>query len=158
MEKKKRSIGVMIFGILMILGALIQLPGNLEMLKLLSNPLPEIIVVGRYYLIKLLLILGIAAGVGILCLKNIFRKIALFTSAFVIFDYLIELPFFALRNIPNFIEQQVKEIIAKSPMIPASALSSILWTTIVMSWIIDFGFSLCVIYFFTRPKVKEQFK
>ena len=48
--------------------------------------------------------------------------------------------------------------IRDADIISLETLSVVGWTGIIMAWIIDFGFSAAVIYFFTRPKVKEQFK
>ncbi|MGA2775646.1 MAG: hypothetical protein ABSE81_06265 [Candidatus Omnitrophota bacterium] len=156
--EKKRSVGIIVFGILMILGSLVQLPVGISSYSVLLKPLPESVIIVRDCIMKLLLILGAISGVGILWLKDIFRKIAVFLSVLVILDYIIQLPFFVLKNIPDFIHQQTIKTTAMNPTISQHFHSSLLWTSAILAWAIDIGFAICVIYFFTRPKVKDQFK
>lgn len=157
---KKRSKGVTIFGILLILSCLFQMLGltKADTWKLLFQPLPEGIVYIRFLISVIVLILGVISGIGVLFLKDIFRKIALFLGFFALYAYLIEAPFFTFRNMPQFIKQAAMHAAATIPGVVESTYSLVLWTTMIISWIIDLGFAICLIYFFTRTKVKAQFK
>ena len=83
---------------------------------------------------------------------------ALIIASYSIFTYLIEAPLFCFRNFPKLVEQSLAETIAKAPNISSSTLSLILWVSIILFWAIDFSFAIYLIYFFTRSKIKEQFK
>lgn len=156
--EKKRSIGVTIFGILFILGSLFQMLGlKVADYKFMFQPLPEKIILIRYFISVAVLILGVITGIGLLRLKNIFRKMALFLGFFTLYTYILESPFFVFKNMPEYVEQQFISI-ASTGAIPESIIYAILWTSIIVSLVIDFGFAGGLIYFFTRPKVKEQFR
>ena len=154
--EKKRSIGVTIFGILLILGALFQMLGSkLDVYKFMFQPLPERIILIRYFISIILLILGVITGVGILRLKDIFRKIAIFIGFFTLYTYIVEGPLFAFKSMPKFVELQLAGLVSAGE-IPESIIYPVIWGSIIISAIIDFGFAVCLIYFFTRPQVKEQ--
>lgn len=156
---RKRSLGVIVLGILSILGAAIQLlSGKFGDYKVFFQPLPEKIILAHYFLIKILLVLGIISGIGILLLKNTFRKIAVFLSFCTIFNYLVEGPFFIFRNVPKYIDSLSLNIASQTKSVSLSFISSLLWNYTIIAWIIDFSFAILIIYFFTRPKVKEQFR
>ncbi|MCX5705399.1 MAG: hypothetical protein NTZ92_05030 [Candidatus Omnitrophica bacterium] len=158
--EKKRSIGVTIFGILLILGALFQFSAGfvLNSYKVLFQPLPGIIIIIRFFVAMIMLAAVLVSGIGIFFLKNIFRRIILIAALYSLYTYLIEGPLFCFRNFPKFIDQQVIEYSSKMSDIPLSVLSTVLWSSTIIFWAIDFGFAIALIYFFTRPKVKEQFK
>lgn len=156
MNDKKRPAGAIVFAILIIIGSLLQLPYNIVSARLLLQPLPENIIQIHFFIIKITLLLAIISGVGILCSRNIFRKIAVFLGIFNIVDYFIEIPFFLLRNFPGYINQPVAEL-TKNSSIPPDVFSTIYWVLTIIGWIIDFGFAVAMVYYFTRRRVKEQF-
>ena len=101
--EKKRSKGVTIFGILIIVGSLYQVLGlRFSDYRFLFQPLPEGVIMLRFSISAILLILGIITGIGLLGLKNIFRKIALFLGFYAIFTNLFEAPFFTFRHLPRY--------------------------------------------------------
>jgi hypothetical protein len=154
----KRSPGVLVLAILFILGALIQLPSvKFDDYKIFFQPLPEKVIIVHYFFIKVLLILGIISGIGILLLKNIFRKIAVFLSAYTIFNYLVEGPFFIFRNVPQYINNLSLNISSQTKSVSLSFISGFLWNYTIIAWVLDFSFAILIIYFFTRSKVKDQF-
>ncbi len=157
--KEKRSRGVTVFATLIIIGSLLQiLASRFDDYNILHQPLPENLIFAYFLTVTSFLILGLIAAIGLFSLKNIFRKTILLTSAFCIFTYLFSGIFFMFRNLPIFIEKEAMKALAKCPTISESILLSTLWVSVILGSIIDFGFSICVIYFFTRPSVKEQFK
>lgn len=156
---KKRPKEVIIFATLIILGSLYQMFAlKLDLFKTLLQPLPEKIILAHFFISATLLILGVISAIGILYLKNTFRKIVLFIAFYTLYTYLIESPLFILRNFHIFVEQSTIEFISRHPDIPASFVSLATWSFAIITWIIDFTFAICLIYYFTRPKVKEQFR
>ncbi len=154
--EKKRSRGVTILAVLLILGCLSQLSISYASYKWLFQPLPQRIILAHYYLMKIILILGITCAVGIFYLKDIFRKIAIYLSLFTLFSYLIEFPVFILRNVPAYIEEQIYNAFMQGYFTPPVRV--LIWGLFIAGWVIDICFALFWIYFFTRPRVKEQFK
>lgn len=110
----------------MIIGSLVQLPSPLAYVAILLKPLPAPVIIAWHFILKLLLILGIISGIGILCFKDIFRRIAVFLSILNISSYIIETPL-ALKNMPNFVDQQVMKVMAINPIIPQHVHYSMLW-------------------------------
>lgn len=158
--EKKRPIGVTVFGILIILGALFQIISGLDFAryKFLFQPLPEQLIRVRYFITMLILVLSLVSGVGVLFLENIFRRIILFTAFYSLYTYLLEAPFFCFRNYSNFIIQESMGAASKIPDISTSTYSATLWAATIFFWVVDFSFAICLIYYFTRPKVEDQFE
>lgn len=151
---KKRPLGVIIFGILLIVSAWERLPWlNFHFYIWYFQPLPEKIILARYIISVLMGIVELASGIGILFLKNIFRRCALFLAFFSILTIYWKHPHFVFQKI-------VKEIIdasyTKTPL-NESVISSIAWTAVKIASVVTFVFSICLIYYFTRPKIKELF-
>jgi len=147
----KRPLGVIIFGILLIFGALFQMRGlSTDTYKFLFQPLPKKIILVRYYISLTMILLGIVSGIGIFFLRSFFRKTVLFIGFYILYNYLVEGPLFVFRKLPKYIRQII-------PTTAEPRVSFILWTTIIVNFIIEFCFSICLIYYFTRPKVKRAF-
>lgn len=155
----KRSTGITVFSVLLIVGALYSLMGmsNVEGWNFLFQPLPEIFIQIRYFITVFVIALALISGVGILFLKDYFRKIIIFTTFFTFFSYLIEGPLIIYRNLPGFVEQQAALLAIEAPDISLKGVSAVLWFFVIFSYVIDFCFAICLVYFFTRPKVKQQF-
>ena len=159
-----RSRGVTIICVLIILVCLWSILGSIkggwevseDVIKRFQ-PLPNIVIVPLFYMEKMLPLIGLIAAIGILFLKDIFRKGILFTSAFNVILYILESPLL-FRNIPNTINEQFTRISSTNSDISQPVFFSIALMIVIAYVIIDCGFSVGVIYFFTRPKVKEQFK
>lgn len=150
--KNKKSVGIIVFGVLIILGSLHESLGlRLDHFRFLLQPLPDKVIVFRYFVFVIMIVLGLVAGIGVFFLRNIFRKMLLFIGFYNISTYLVDGPFL-IRNGPKYIEQQISSL-------PSVTIGpSLLWITTLMTFAIDLSFAICLIYFFTRPKVKEQFK
>ena len=158
--ENKRSKGVTIFAILLIVSALVGLAAVLdpETIKEQYRSLPESIVTIRYYISIIVVIGALVSGIGLFSLKNIFRKLTILVCSFGLYGYIIELPFILLKSIPSLIEKKALEIVATTPGIPAEVHIKGLWVAIITFWTIDFLFLFCLLFYLTRPKVKEQFK
>lgn len=122
--------------------------------------LPDRIIIVRYFVSIGLRIVGLIAGIGILFRKNLFRRLALALSFFTILTIYWKHPINCFRIIFDRIGQQIlaTSAIADQALTVIKLLQSVMWVTLVIVYIIDLGFSICLIYYFTRPKVKEQFR
>jgi len=157
--EKKISKGVVSFGILHIVYySFFMLQYNLEDARYLLQPLPEGIILSDFFITKAILVLGVISGIGILRLKNVFRKTALFVGFYTIISYLSIVSFIESNNVLGFLEKKAAYLISTAPHISESAASTILWTSVIIGDAIHLIFTFGLIYFFTRPKVKEQFK
>jgi len=152
--EKKRSVGVRVFGILLILSSLYKSLGFMHqnfynIFKILMQPLPDGIILVRFYFGAILQLIAIIAGIGVIFFKNIFRKLVLFFGSFVLYSYIFEMPVFGFRNLPKLIEQKV---------VHTGIAESTIWAMMIIPWLLDFCFAVVILYFFTRPEIKEQFK
>lgn len=155
----RKPIAIIIFGILLILGALYQVQGlNLDAYRLFFQPLPEQLIISRYFISIAMLVLGFITGIGVMFRKNIFRKSAIFIGCFILYTYVIELPLLVFKNISQYVDQQVVAILSTTPNITEAQASWSLWSVIVVSFAVEIIFSICLIFVFTRPKIKGQFK
>ncbi len=154
--------GVIIFSVLIIIGSLLGLKYLVFMPEhyktVLSSKMSESVIFYRYIGSISVRLLTIAVAVGLLFNKEICRKfmilIALLTIIFIYWKH------------PSFIlEEGAKEVAAACSSSGAcnaqlkDFISGYLpWIMLVLLYIRDIGFSLAVIYYFTRPKIKERFK
>jgi len=148
------------FSVVIISGALVELLSVLDYAscKFLLRPLPENVIFVHHLFSEACLVALLIAGIGILYLKDIFRKIILFVSCFTLFTYLIEAPLI-VRNIPEHINRQAANLAALPfNQLPLSTWLTCLWIATAVVCALDFGFALFGLYYFTRPKIKALFK
>lgn len=103
-------------------------------------------------------VVGIIAGIGLLKLSEAMRKTSIVINSL---DFLLGVPlfYFALRDIRLYsyavvLSQGLDEVIKSNINLLAN---SIFYSIIFISYL-TFALNLLLIFFFTRPKVKEQFK
>lgn len=138
--KKKRLVGIITLAVLLILGSLEQIINwtSINSYRMLARQLPESFIIFRFFAAKFFIVIGLITGVGLLFRKNAYRIIAIFIGVYLsVYYYLIEGPL----SIKNLISYGVKIDLA-----------------IIMKMLGEFTFGLCLIYYLTRPKVKEMFR
>jgi len=142
--EKKRSVGVTRMGIIMLLYALLLLLGVTIMIQPI-RPWSAGILAGAI----LLGIIYLVSSIGILATRNWGRVLAVYLSAFLLLPIVIITIWILVSIISGYVERggggPGSEVIA----FPMLAL------TISLPFILP---PLMFFYFFTRPKVKEQFK
>ncbi len=150
---EKRPLGVTIFGILLIWISLQRIPWlSFNVYRYYFQSLPEKIILIRYFISVSMGILKLASGIGVLSLKDVFRKAALFISFISILTVYWKHPFFVFLKIR-------REAIAKSGIsMPENEINLIAWTAVIIVSLLTIGFSIALIYYFTRPKIKKLFK
>ena len=159
--EKKRSKGVTFFAwliiILNIIGLLLQLnfKSSFDLLKSFNKNIVLVIIL--YGLLSA--IIGIISGFGILKLKEIMRKIAVAINVGdVLYNTII--PIIAAKDIWQYsYSVAVQQLAGKSEtFLSVDAITSIGFYSAISLYVFYVGLSLLFIFFFTRPKVKEQFK
>ena len=122
--EKKRSKGVTIFAILILVSILYNMLGfNQTHFRTLFQPLPEKIIAIRYFLSIAVLITAFISAIGLFFLKNTFRRIIIFTAFYTVYTYLVEAPFFVFRNVHGFIKQQALETVTQIPEAPEAFIT-----------------------------------
>lgn len=158
--ERKRSRGVTIFAWLMIILNIIVLLSSFDFKTMFEcfKSFPRLLIWGMVFYGIISSLLGIFSGFGLLRLKDLARQIGIVINSI---DLLFGLPvfFFSLNDIMQYSYNSAVSTIAKSPtgLDINMVTNSIFYSIIFMSWVL-FILSLSFIYFFTRPKIKEQFK
>ncbi len=155
-DGRKRPLGVKIFSVLLIMGSLYKLWGfwSYGYYRFMFQPLTEEAIFLRYCLSVGLRLAGLIIAVGVLFLKNIFRKTLLLLSFSTLCLLYWKHPFFVFENIARYNEQFfLNRIIVTELVYPAYP-----WISLIFNYAIDIGFSLAILRYFTRPQIKEHFK
>ncbi len=157
---RKRFPGVIIFAILLILSTLIWSMAHLnyDYYRTTVRFLPETFARIRYFLSIINRFLVLASAAGILFLKDIFRKIGLLLCFITICIMPWKHPFFRLKDIAEKATQDVLSTMPPIDILTRELVFKIsLWSSVAVVYIIDIGFAVAFIYYFTRPKVKSLF-
>lgn len=157
---KKRSRGVTIFAWLLIILNAFALSNafnfriSFELYKSFSKE--AVIAVILYSMFSP--VLGIICGFGILELKEVMRKAMVAINSL---DILVSILVFSLsiNDIREYAVSIVAGVTEKYPSpISIDALVNIGFSSVICVYLFYILLSLLVIFFFTRPKVKEQFR
>jgi hypothetical protein len=160
MDDKKRSRAVVIFGWLMIIiNAFVLLATfNTKSFFDVYKSFPNNFLIAMYAYSLISPIIGIIAGIGILKLKDLMRKVGIFINSL---DILGGIPLFFL-SIKDLQRYCYTVALSSAPsgvsQVNAGMIANIsFYIVTILSWGF-IGLSILFIYFFTRPKVREQFK
>jgi hypothetical protein len=152
-KRVKISKGIIIFSILIIIYSLHGLPTvNFNTYYTKFYPSSEKAILARYIFSIALRIVLVISGVGILFRRDIFRKIILGISFFTVVTVYWKHPVICFKRVLIWkINQGVLPIDVLPKIDMLSRVSAIICSSV------DIGFALCLVYYFTRPKVKQQF-
>lgn len=157
--EKRRSKGVTIFAwsliILNIFTLLLSL--NFKIFFNLYRSFNKTIVIGIILYSLFSMVVGIASGFGILKLKEIMRKIAIAINSL---DVLFSIPLF-LSSVDNLRQYSYLTAVAqagKTTILSIDVMTNIFFYSAIFASLFYIFLSLLLIFFFTRPNVKEQFK
>jgi len=102
-------------------------------------------------------ILGLSAGVGILLHYDIFRKLAVGIGCFTIATVYWKHPYRAYLRHVQILGEQIEPVFQQAgvPYIPFGELAM---PAMIFNCLVDVGFSLWLIHYFTRPQVVAQFR
>jgi len=152
--KEKIPKEIIILGVIVILYSFQGLP-TFDFAAYASkfSPLSEELILVRYIFSITLRIFLFIAGVGVLFRRDIFRKSILFICLFTICTVYWKHPFLCFKNSFMF---NINQGVVPVDLMPK--INLITWFCVVTSYIMDIVISVFLIYLFTRPKIKEQFK
>ncbi len=159
MNEVKRFRGIAVLAWLMLIFSTASLLGlDVRVFFSLYKFLPKSVVLSLYCYGVLAVTLGIIASIGILRLNESLRKVAVAINAL---DFLVGLPFFLY--LPS-VRQSFYEIAGSviggraTPFLSVEGLARSEFYASVFGALAAMILNIIFIYYFTRPKVKEQFK
>ena len=169
-----RSTGVTWFGILLVVGALFKifLLFNYDYYRFLFQPLSDKAIFIRYVLSMIHISLGLICGIGILMLRDVFRKLALLLCFLTVVTMYWKHPSYVFRNVAVYVEHQYNgesfgeevemseegyPLFKKGSGIYELENESLPLISMSIYCIYDIVFCLAFIYFFSNKKIKEQF-
>jgi len=152
--KEKITRGIIICAILVITYSFLGMPsGSFSSYYDNFRPSPPNLIFMRYLFSIALRLAMLICGIGILFRKNIFRKATIFIGFFTIATACWKHPPICFKII--FLKG-IGQGMFSADIIPRINILS--WICVAICSIIDISICLCLIYYLTRPKVKEQFK
>lgn len=159
-ERSPRSVGVTIFGILLILSSLIHVQKLIDDVSIYVHYysyLPPWMIVLRYSFSWIQRLIGILVGVGLLSRKDIARKVGMLLGLFTILTIYWKHPYDAFKIHTALLDQRLGNIFILLGVDNIS-FSSLTIASMIAHYIADSLFWGVFIFFFTRPSVKAQFK
>ncbi|MBI5873200.1 MAG: hypothetical protein HZB36_03550 [Candidatus Omnitrophica bacterium] len=120
--------------------------------------LPESAIFLRGFFFAVLRIAGLAAGLGVLTGKEIFRKTALFVAVARVLTFFSEHPYYAVKK---HVEAAVAFASLKTGIFKIAEAPTVGFITkfsFFVLFAIDVGFAAVLIYYCTRPQVRQWFK
>lgn len=156
---QKRPLGVYIFGVGLIttsLANMLWVVTHYGDYRAIYSHWPYGWFIARYSFSIFQRVVGLTAGVGILCFKDFARKLAFVIGCFTISTIYIKHPYFAYKNHTAILDQQVAPIL-RAYGLPIS-FSPWTFQAMFLNCLLDVGFWLVFIYYFTRPQIKSLFK
>lgn len=154
-----RSKCVTIFGILLSLSSLVhmdKLASDTQWYANIYSYLPPQLIVARYCFSWLQRIIGLLVGVGLLARKEIARKIVIVIGCFTILTIYWKHPYPAFKIHTQYLNKRFGYIVARTGT--KLTFSSIALPAVILYCIGEIIFWSILVYFFTRPSVKNQFK
>ncbi len=147
---RKRPIGVVVFGLILIvtsLDLLRYMPGY-DFYRQVNYEWSESIIKIRFIGSFLFRFIGLILGIGVLLLNDSFRRFLIGFSWYC----LITLPLRHTYNSQLFFSESL--YYQHGSMF---SLQTFTWIAVLIRWLIDGVFSLAVICYFTRPRIVEFF-
>lgn len=162
MTDQKKLPGVTLVAVLLFIYSLCQLTMifGFERYQFVFQFLPEGTVKIRFVGSIILRVLTILTAVGILFYKDIFRKTLLYISAYNMIVVYWKHPYQAFVNWDRYYQLNPEKINDMIYQITGSMVidyPTIKWISVAAACLSDLIFFGAIIYYFTRPSVKQKF-
>ena len=158
---KSNYIGIDIFGVILIINSLMTMVVLATQSHWYIDDLyahwPQWAAVVRYTFSWFQRLLGLTAGVGILLRRDLFRKLALVIACFTISTVYWKHPYVAYYFHTQKITAIINQAYLQAGLPPISA-NDIVMPALILNCLLDIGFSLWLIAYFTKPGVVLQFQ
>ena len=159
--RSARPLGVMVFGFLLILSSLVHMHTLIvargEYYSAVFGYWPHWLMTLRYFFSWAQRIAGLMAGVGILYLKDIFRKLAILIGCFSVVTIYWKHPYQAFKNHAVYLDQHLG-VYLRNFGYPNVTFAQYTLAALIVQYLLDFIFFGSMIYYLTRPAVKARFK
>lgn len=153
--KKGQPRGVFLFGVFLILGSIYKLWGfmDYDYYRFMFQPLGERVIYVRYAGSVILRFIGLIVATGVLLLNDVFRKFFIALCVLTLCTLYFKHPFSVFETISRYTEQQFfQKAVTGELTYPLRP-----WISMIFSYAVDIIFCGSALFYFTRPKVKEQF-
>jgi len=156
---KVRSIGVTLFGYILIICSLYQMlalaGAGYQHYLYLHQEYDKNMILVRYIFSWFIKIVGLVSGIGILNLKDIFRKLAILNSLLIICTVNLKHTYGAYLLHAQYLDK----LAATYGFWPYDvSFTTMVLPALKVQRAIDIIFGVLLIYFFTRPAVEKQFQ
>jgi hypothetical protein len=149
---------VTIIAVLYIIGPLIHintLISQKDWYFSLYSYMPQWLLVTRYSFSWLQRILALTAAIGILYYRDLYRKLLIALCSFTILTVYWKHPYEAFHAHTKNLDAQFGYLLKGAPGLTFESLTVV---SIIAHCLVNIAFSGTVIYFLTRPRVKNLFK
>jgi len=154
MVKDKVSKEIIILSIIIIAYSLQGMPNfDFDSYAFKFRPLPENLIFFRYLFSIALRIFLFVTGIGVLFRKEIFRKCVIFAGFFTVITVYWKHPVSVFKSVLLW---RIEQGVVPASMMPK--IDELAWKSALICYLIDIIIAFVLIYLFTRPKIKEQFR
>lgn len=157
----RRSRGVTVFAFLLIASSIMHIHKLVVDAQWYADTysywLPWLMVL-RYAFSWFQRVLGILAAVGLLALNDLARKLAILIGTFTILTVYWKHPYAAYRAHTEYLDAVFGPLFHQLGAPAGFKIASYTLAAVILNCALDVAFSGALVYFFTRPAVKAQFK
>mgnify|MGYP001769335474 CR=1 FL=1 len=157
----RRSRGVTILAVLLILSSIMHIHKLIVDVSWYTDTYsywPPWLIVLRYGFSWFQRFLGILAAVGLFALNDMARKLAVLIGAFTIVTVYWKHPYAAYRAHTEYLDAVFGPLFHQLGAPAGFKIASYTLAAVILNCALDVAFSGALVYFFTRPAVKAQFK
>jgi hypothetical protein len=158
---RRRSIGVTVFSFLLIASSIMHVHKLIVDVAWYADTysyMPAWMILLRYSFSWLQRVLGILAAVGLLALNDAARKLAIAIGIFTILTVYWKHPYIAYKAHAEFLDDRFGLLFHQLGAPAGFKISSYTMAAVVLNGSLDVIFCATLIYFLTRPVVRDQFK
>jgi hypothetical protein len=160
-----QPLGVKIYGHLIMIMSMIHVLGLLsfamkwDFYVFTYQFYPEWLLPIRYAFSWFQRIVGMTIGIGLLYYKELFRKLALILFSFAILTLPWKHPYQGFYNAAHYLDIYCADYIQSLERSygPGLTFVSQIRVALIFYYIVDFVFASSLLYYLTRPKVKDSF-
>jgi hypothetical protein len=156
-QKRKKLVGLIVIGSCLIIGALIQLSAivNYQQYKYYLDDLPPLALFIRYVISCGQRFLGIISGVGLIAHRRWAAKTAIFLSVLNILAVYWRYPYRSFEKQSMSWDRQWGVMLERLGC-PGCHFSSYILPGVIATCILDVLFFSFILYYLTRPHVRER--
>jgi hypothetical protein len=158
-KKPKPAIGIIIFGIFLVITSFLQIQkfSSFNNYRIIFQHLPDNLIIVRYFISIGLRILGFIAGCGLLFRKEFARKLSIYLAIFTICTIYWKHPYPVVANSCRIVYYTMYNSSGATQFVLPAEVKTVTLLALIVFYLIDIIFFSVLIYYFTRPRVREQF-